>query len=107
MDTSIGHGLIRKRWKKWEESDLMVMEEDQRLQAEYQSQCRPFNWEGMEETEQSSYKIGFILDLDHGILEVYKNDRRLGTIMTGLSGEYCWVVSLYPRGAQVSVAIGR
>lgn len=52
------------------------------------------HWEGMEGIRDTSFKVGFILDLDEGTLDVYKNDRRLGTIVAGLTGEYCWVVSL-------------
>jgi len=56
------------------------------------------NWEGQEEIRNdTSFKIGMVLDLDEGTLDVYKNDRRLGTTMTGLVGEYCWVVSLRPE----------
>ena len=35
------------------------------------------------------------------------NDRLLGTMMNGLVGEYCWVVSLLSVGEQLSVTIGR
>ena len=35
-----------------------------------------------------------LLDLDQGSMTVYKNDKRLGVMATGLSGEYCWAVSL-------------
>ena len=37
---------------------------------------------------------GMLLDLDEGTLSVYKNGRRLGVMMSGLTGEYVWVVSL-------------
>ena len=63
-----------------------------------------FNWEGIEGTREASFKIGLELDLDEGTLDVYKNGRRLGTLMSGLVGEYCWVVSFI---AEFSVSIGR
>ena len=47
--------------------------------------------------------------IDHvGILtlDVYKNDRRLGSLMSGLDGEYNWAVQLI-WDAPVSVSIGR
>ena len=47
------------------------------------------DWEGMEPIRETSFKIGMVLDLDEGTLDVYKNDRRLGTMMNGLVGEYC------------------
>ena len=34
---------------------------------------------------------GLLLDLDQGSMTVYKNDKWLGAMATGLS-EYCWVV---------------
>ena len=35
-----------------------------------------------------------LLDLDQGSMTVYKSVQRLGVMATGLSGEYCWAVSL-------------
>ena len=57
-------------------------------------------WEGQENlyssmTQAGNVTLGLLLDLDEGTLQsVYKNGRRLGTMMSGLSGEYCWVVSM-------------
>ena len=35
-------------------------------------------------------RIGMLLDLDHGSMTIYKNDKKLGVMMTeGLSGDYC------------------
>ena len=60
---------------------------------------------------RASFKIGLELDLDEGTLNVYKNDRRLGTMMDELIGEYCWVVSFiadgFSLGSEVSVSICR
>lgn len=70
--------------------------------------CLQVDWEGMEESqEEGSFKIGFVLDLDEGTLDAYKNGRRLGTMMTRLTGEYCWVVQLSISGREVSVSIDR
>ena len=44
-----------------------------------------------------------LLDLDAGTLTVFKNDERLGVMATGLSGEFCWAVSL--RGENRSARI--
>ena len=38
-----------------------------------------------------------LLDLDQGSMTVYKNDERLGVMATGLSGDYCWAVSMGNR----------
>lgn len=37
--------------------------------------------------------IGLLLDLDRGVMIVYKDGRPLGVVATGLSGEYCWAVA--------------
>ena len=40
-------------------------------------------------------RIGLLLDLDRGSLTAYKNGERMGIMVAeGLSGEYCWGVSL-------------
>ena len=65
------------------------------------------DWEGKEETRETSFKIGMVLDLDEGTLDLYKNGRRLGTLMSGLVGEYCWVVSLHSGEGVKTVAINR
>ena len=105
MSTSVGAGMIRRRWKEWEESELAAMNQEQR---ERRSNCHAVGWEGMEETEEVSFKIGMVLDLDEGTLDVYKNDRRLGTMMSGLVGEYCWAIIKISDGqSQVSASIGR
>ncbi|EJK44935.1 hypothetical protein THAOC_36486 [Thalassiosira oceanica] len=36
--------------------------------------------------------MGLLLDLKAGTLTVYRNNRRLGVMMRGLTGEYCWMV---------------
>ncbi|EJK58217.1 hypothetical protein THAOC_21679 [Thalassiosira oceanica] len=54
------------------------------------------NWEGMESCQPGD-TIGMLLNLDEGTLTVYRNNRRLGVIKDGLSGPYCWYVSLVNR----------
>lgn len=39
-------------------------------------------------------KVGLRLNLDRGTLTVYKNERRLGALKKGLTGEYWWCVYL-------------
>ena len=90
----------------------MAMDRGQCLEAELQNDFQTLDWEGQEETQEASFKIGLELDLNEGTLVVYKNDRRLGTMMSGLAGEYCWVVTFVSltddaMHAQVSVSIGR
>ena len=109
ISTPLGIGMTRRRWKEWEESELLAMNEEQRAEAKRKSRNWPFGWEGREPTQEASFKIGMVLDLDEGTLDVYKNGRRLGTLMSGLVGEYCWVVTLLSayQDKKVSVTIGR
>lgn len=50
-------------------------------------------WEGMQMFEGCG-KIGLLLDYDEGTLTVYKNDIKLGVMKEGLSGAYCWMVTV-------------
>jgi len=59
------------------------------------------DWYGMEHALDGD--VGLLLDLDVGTLSVYKNRRRLGIIKDGLSGEYCWLMSI--QGASNSTAV--
>ena len=52
---------------------------------------------------QSLLSVGLLLDQDEGTLSVYKNGRRLGIMKHGLSGEYCWLMSI--QGASNSTAV--
>lgn len=45
------------------------------------------------------FSVGLLLDLDAGTLTVYKN----GVMKDGLSGEYCWLMSV--QGASNSTAV--
>ncbi|EJK47474.1 hypothetical protein THAOC_33798 [Thalassiosira oceanica] len=49
-----------------------------------------WSWEG-KESSTTGDTIGMLLDLYEGTLTVYKNNRRLGVMMDGLSGSYCWL----------------
>ncbi|EJK48385.1 hypothetical protein THAOC_32820 [Thalassiosira oceanica] len=51
------------------------------------------DWDGVEGCG-SGDTVGMLLNLDEGTLTVYKNNRRLGVMKDGLSGPYCWYVSL-------------
>jgi hypothetical protein len=61
------------------------------------------DWEGMQGATEEGDRIGMLLDLDQGSMTVYKNDERLGVMATGLSGEYCWAVSLLVPGCSVRI----
>eukprot|EP01046_Picozoa_sp_COSAG06_P049167 COSAG06_NODE_7511_length_2479_cov_8.699580_4_plen_297_part_00 len=53
------------------------------------------DWKGKQSAEEEGDRIGLLLDLDQGTMTVYKNDERLGVMVTGLSGEYSWAVTLW------------
>ena len=62
------------------------------------------SWEGMEGCGTGA-TIGMLLDLDEGTLTLYKNNRRLGVMKDGLSGSYCWYVSVW-EGAAITIKRG-
>ena len=51
-------------------------------------------WQGREGLGGSGGTVGLLLDLNEGTLSVFKNGRRLGAMKDGLSGEYCWFVTV-------------
>ena len=53
------------------------------------------DWQGRDGLGGSGGTIGLLLDLDEGTLSLFKNGRLLGMMKDGLSGEYCWSVSVY------------
>ena len=61
------------------------------------------NWEGAEGAEEGD-TIGLLLDLDEGSLSVYKNDRQLGVMASGLTGVFCWAVSMGSEGDSIRIA---
>ena len=63
-----------------------------------------YDWVGSD-FMSSGDEIGMLLNLDEGILSVYKNGRKLGIMKRGLAGHYCWAVSLC-EGSQVTIKRG-
>lgn len=64
----------------------------------------PRSWEGQGWTEggEEGDTIGMLLDFDDGTLTIFRDEaaglERLGVMARGLSGEYCWAVSMWPGG---------
>ena len=79
-------------WTRWEEEE----EEDEEQTL--------IDWEGIEAC-QSGDTIGMLLNLDEGTLTAYRNNRRLGVVKDGLSGSYCWYVSVL-EGDAVTIKRG-
>ena len=49
-------------------------------------------------------RIGLLLDLEKGSMAVYKNDERLGLMVTsGLHGEFCWAIGIATPGHAVRI----
>jgi len=63
------------------------------------------DWEGMENFSDGD-TIGMLLNLDKGTLTVYRNSHRLGVMKDGLSGPYCWYVSVGRKGSTIAIKIG-
>ena len=61
------------------------------------------DWQGRQASEEGD-RIGLLLDLDQGSMTVYKNDERLGVMVTsGLIGPYCWAAELHHEGDSVLI----
>ena len=63
------------------------------------------NWEGMKSAHGQGDRIDMLLDLDQGSMTVWKNDIKLGVMLTeGRSGPLCWAVTLSQPGTSVRIA---
>jgi hypothetical protein len=51
------------------------------------------DWDGMQPFDGDG-EIGLLLDYDDGSLTVYKNGVKLGIMAEGLSGPFCWMVTV-------------
>ena len=64
-------------------------------------------WDGLNTAKfANGDKVGMLLDLDAGALIVYKNCQSLGILKDGLSGEYCWVATLWRAGDSLRIDKG-
>ena len=62
------------------------------------------SWEGMQTAKEHGDRIGMLLDLDQGSMTVWKNDVKLGVMVTeGLSGEFCWAVEVFSQGESARI----
>jgi len=87
---SLAWKRVRRMWKEW--IDLGSNQFSLRMK----SRCKVLRWtDRARRIDGPLFTIRLLLDLDEGTLDVYQNERHLGTMMTGLVGEYCWAVTLY------------
>ncbi|EJK71562.1 hypothetical protein THAOC_06979 [Thalassiosira oceanica] len=104
FDKNLYPDFLAQRTDDWGNSDVHACEYDcddgvmNRTKWDWENDEMDILWEGRECCE-SGDTVGMLLNLDEGTLTVYKNNRRLGVITDGLSGPYCWYVSLYKNQA--------
>jgi hypothetical protein len=48
--------------------------------------------------------VQLTLDCDAGTLTVHKNKVQVGVAARGLTGELCWVVTLWDKGTRLRIA---
>ena len=61
------------------------------------------DWPGMQPATLAD-TVTMQLDLDAGTMTVWINDQRLGVMASGLTGSYCWAISLAGRGHSATIA---
>ena len=101
-------GVIRPGWKNDEIHDDVVEVVAYGVEGHcFYHTCRGYcypgtcEWEGRTSANTPGDRIGLLLDLDQGSMSVWKNDAKLGVMKVGLSGEYCWAVSMFFEGSNV------
>ncbi|EJK54241.1 hypothetical protein THAOC_26158, partial [Thalassiosira oceanica] len=97
FDSRFDTDFLAQRTDDWDNSDVHACEyfcDDGGMRwSDWENDEVDYEWEGMESC-QSGDTVGMLLNLDEGTLTVYKDNRRLGVMKAGLSGPYCWYVSL-------------
>ena len=66
--------------------------------SDWTGENKTSDWEGRDDYDEDCTTLGMMLDLDEGTLSLYQNGRRLGTLKSGLRGEYCWTAGLGHKG---------
>ena len=66
--------------------------------SDWTGENKTSDWEGRDDYDTDCTTLGMMLDLDEGTLSLYQNGRRLGTLKSGLRGEYCWTAGLGHKG---------
>ena len=101
--SSMFFGVMRPGWDV--EGGLMADQLDghcfyETASGQHLSTATLVDWEGQQTATEQGDRIGMLLDLDQGSMTVWKNDERLGVMQAeGLSGEFCWAVSMGCRGS--------
>ena len=94
-----GHmdALLRERTTRWGDSTthyVILYDNGTAFTSDFTGETpQELRWEGRHNYYASTgTKTGLLLDLDNGTLAVYKNGRRIGVLIDGLSGVYSWMV---------------
>ncbi|EJK76696.1 hypothetical protein THAOC_01528 [Thalassiosira oceanica] len=96
---AVSEKLRSQRTSRWGDSDIHCCIYDCHnggcRGTDWDTEVTNYGWHGREGLGGSG-TLGLLLDLDKGTLSMFKNNRRLGVMKEGgLSGEYCWFVSVY------------
>ena len=87
----------QRRTTKWGDGNVhccaYYCDTGKRYSTDWDNEQDIADWQGSEGFTGSG-TVRLLLDLDEGTLSMFKNGRRLGVMKTGLSGEYCWFVSV-------------
>ncbi|EJK59989.1 hypothetical protein THAOC_19735 [Thalassiosira oceanica] len=106
VDDNLYPDFRAQRSDEWGDSEVHACEyfcDDGKMSfTDWENDEIDIEWEGRESC-QSGDTVGMLLDLEQGTLSVYKNNRRIGVMKTGLSGPYCWHASLVNRPSGTDV----
>lgn len=70
--------------------------------SDWQNVHECLQWQTREQFGKGD-KIGLLLDLNEGTLKVIRDGRTIGEPKQGLTGDYCWVVTMWTHGVGVSI----
>ncbi|EJK76418.1 hypothetical protein THAOC_01818, partial [Thalassiosira oceanica] len=101
---SVSHDLLAERTEKWH-GDIHCCSyccwDGSCCRTDWYTKSTN-DWVGQENYRRSS-TTGLLLDLAEGSLSVFKDGRRLGTMASGLMGEYCWFAAMSLGNSCVSI----
>ena len=109
-DTHHYSELLREKTERWGVSNVhycSLMGFGRKCWSSWKHSYTSDQWDGRDEASFKKGEIvGLLLDLDAGTLSVYKNGQRACVMKDGLSGEYCWTVSMWNYGDSVRIEKG-
>ena len=94
LTTPLFKNFLVERTPEWESNIHCCLYYDMKGTCEYSDWKKYPSGHGMKGFDIYDGELGLLLDLDEGTLSVYKNGVRLGTMMSGLFGEYTWCAQI-------------